>query len=535
MDGNKYTELTELALQLQKITKSFTEEPVIGRGGYGEVYKGLRKNRGVFAVKRLRNVDLLDENQLQDEVSNLKKLNHVNSIRLLGYCYDCHETEKITGVYDEISPFAGRNRFLSFEYMHNGSLQNHLSDESSELDWESRYKIIKGVCEGLKILHGNMWPKITDFGLSRMVGEKQTWTTQSPLGTIGYWSPEYIEKGEASRKADVFSLGVVTIRLLTLGHGGYPNYLTMPTDEFIDQKDWRNKLQKTFATEPLLEIYCGQVAKCIDIALKCMEKNSPWDVEFTVAASAKGGIEIKIGSHVIHVPKYLSVHLPIVQMMVFARSKFADTFACLKSLAPKTILDMVKRLCSSAWTNVCEADWMSARPKSESPKKRRVSGFEAGKNIGRRKEPTENQSQHRASDPDSSRAERGIKAVERKAPAAWVLATGAPQHVTGNRDLLSGFITKHNDVFVHAVDGVPMKVLARGAVVTDAVVLPNVWFVPGLTLNLVSASQLAELDYSIGFGCGQCCISANGKIVGKGHLQEGGLYVLDYLKVPLAI
>jgi hypothetical protein len=84
---------------------------------------------------------------------------------------------------------------------------------------------------------------------------------------------------------------------------------------------------------------------------------------------------------------------------------------------------------------------------------------------------------------------------------------------------------------------VPRKVVARGAVITGAVVLPDVWFVPGLTENLVSVSQLAELDHSIGFGRGECCIrsSPDDKVVGKGRLQRGGHYVLDFLKVPLAI
>ncbi|WVZ49705.1 hypothetical protein U9M48_001037 [Paspalum notatum var. saurae] len=256
--------------------------------------------------------------------------------------------------------------------------------------------------------------------------------------------------------------------------------------------------------------------------------NSPRDVEFTVTASAKGGTEIKIGSNVIHVPKYSSVRHPLVQMVLFACKKFDDSCYCLKSISPKSIYDMAMRLCSSVWTIVCGTDWISASRKSDSPKMGTISEFDTMNYIGWRKEPTENQSHH--SDPDSSRAEHGIKAVGTKTPAAWVVATGAPHHATGDRGLLSGFITKHNDQFVHAADGVPMKVLARGAMVSDAVVLPDVWFVPGLTANLVSVSQLTELDYSVGFGCGECCISAAGKVVGKAHRQDGGLYVLDFLK-----
>ncbi|OEL27127.1 hypothetical protein BAE44_0011854, partial [Dichanthelium oligosanthes] len=140
--------------------------------------------------------------------------------------------------------------------------------------------------------------------------------------------------------------------------------------------------------------------------------------------------------------------------------------------------------------------------------------------------------------PGSCRPGHAIEAVVAKTSATWAVATAAPHHATGNPTLLSGFVTKYDDdQFVHAVDGVPMPVRARGAVVTDAIVIPDVWFVPGLTANLVSVSQLAELDYSVGFGSRECCIrsAAGGTIVGKAHLREGGVYVLDFLKVSLAI
>lgn len=140
--------------------------------------------------------------------------------------------------------------------------------------------------------------------------------------------------------------------------------------------------------------------------------------------------------------------------------------------------------------------------------------------------------------PVSCGVEHGMKAVTTKiTSASWVVATAAPHHATGNRDLLQGFVTEHDDQFVHAVDGVPMPVKARGAVVTDAVVLHDVWFVPGLKSNMVSVSQLAELGYSVGFGCSECCIrsAGDGKIVGKAGLGKDGLYKLDFLKVSLAM
>jgi serine/threonine protein kinase len=80
-------------------------------------------------------------------------------------------------------------------------LYNKFADECEGLDWQTRYKIIKGACEGLKYLHEgleepfyhldlkpgnilldvNMAPKLADFGLSKLVGEEQTRITQSPI------------------------------------------------------------------------------------------------------------------------------------------------------------------------------------------------------------------------------------------------------------------------------------------------------------------------------------------------------------------
>jgi serine/threonine protein kinase len=71
------------------------------------------------------------------------------------------------------------------------------------LDWEARYKIIKGICHGLKYLHTgsegliyhmdlkpsnilldkDMIPKIGDFGLSRLFCSSYTYVTDKCLGT----------------------------------------------------------------------------------------------------------------------------------------------------------------------------------------------------------------------------------------------------------------------------------------------------------------------------------------------------------------
>jgi len=129
------------------------------------------------------------------------RLQHQNIIRLVGYCYEiAHKVMEYNGQY----VYAGaEERALCFEYLQGGSLDKHLSDESSGLGWHTRYKIIKGICEGLHYLHNgskdpiyhldlkpanilldkDMVPKIGDFGLSRLFDSTLTCTTKEIIGT----------------------------------------------------------------------------------------------------------------------------------------------------------------------------------------------------------------------------------------------------------------------------------------------------------------------------------------------------------------
>ena len=75
--------------------------------------------------------------------------------------------------------------------------------------------------------------------------------------------------------------------------------------------------------------------------------------------------------------------------------------------------------------------------------------------------------------------------------ADWFMATCATNHMTGDRTLISNLVPVSNQV-VQAGDGEGMLVCGRGSVNTERVVLPDVWYVPGLTMNLVSVGQLTE-------------------------------------------
>ncbi|CAN6363380.1 unnamed protein product [Urochloa humidicola] len=275
---------------LEDITNRFSEEHKVGKGGYGEVYKGVLQSGEVIAVKKLFQQQGLDDVQFEKEFNNLMRVQHQNIIRLVGYCYETrHKHIEVNGKYHfaEIA-----ERALCFEYLQHGSLTKHLSDESCGLDWDTRYKIIKGICEGLNYLHNgskdnhmyhldlkpenilldeNMKPKIADFGLSRLFGTTQTHITKNYAGTIGYVPPEYIDKRQISKKYDVFSLGIIIIQIMA-GPLGYSKSAEMPSQQFIDlvHENWKNRWQTT-PKHTSLEADSLEVKTCIEMALRCVE------------------------------------------------------------------------------------------------------------------------------------------------------------------------------------------------------------------------------------------------------------------------
>ena len=77
-------------------------------------------------MKMLRDKDPgLDDTRFEDEFHKLRILTHPNIVRLIGYCYETHREY----IEHEGVPVLGEKiyRTLCFEYLHNGSLQNHLS------------------------------------------------------------------------------------------------------------------------------------------------------------------------------------------------------------------------------------------------------------------------------------------------------------------------------------------------------------------------------------------------------------------------
>lgn len=177
---------------LQQITDNFDDSLKIGQGGFGVVYKGFIQS-GCVAVKKLLNSHTIEDGPFYQETSILMSVRHPNIVRFLGYCSNTENTAyKVdgSGIYGEYIYAEIRERLLCFEYISKGGLDKHVTDELRGLEWHTRYRIIKGICEGLRYLHKDksiihrdlkpanillddlMVPKITDFGISKQLVEK---------------------------------------------------------------------------------------------------------------------------------------------------------------------------------------------------------------------------------------------------------------------------------------------------------------------------------------------------------------------------
>ncbi|KAG5223126.1 L-type lectin-domain containing receptor kinase [Salix suchowensis] len=193
---------------LKKATNNFDEKHKLGQGGFGVVYKVLsRQHQG--------------QDDFLSELTVINRLRHKHLVRLLGWC---HKNGMLLLVYD---------------YMPNGSLDNHLFHEDEEntiLGWSLRYKIISGVASALHYLHNEydqtvvhrdlkasnimldseFNARLGDFGLARALeNEKTSYAELEGVpGTLGYIAPECFHTGKATRESDVYGFGAVVLEVV---------------------------------------------------------------------------------------------------------------------------------------------------------------------------------------------------------------------------------------------------------------------------------------------------------------------------------
>ncbi|KAJ4903920.1 Serine/threonine-protein kinase BIK1 [Raphanus sativus] len=215
--------------ELKLATRNFRPDSVVGEGGFGCVFKGwldetsltpTKPGTGlVIAVKKLNQESFQGHREWLTEINYLGELTHPNLVKLVGYCLE-----------DD-------HHLLAYEFMQNGSLENHLFRRGSHLKplpWSLRVKVALDAAKGLAFLHSDPVKviyrdfkasnilldadyngKLSDFGLARdgPMGDLSYVSTRI-MGTYGYAAPEYMSSGRLNARSDVYSFGVVLLEIL---------------------------------------------------------------------------------------------------------------------------------------------------------------------------------------------------------------------------------------------------------------------------------------------------------------------------------
>ncbi|XP_055801536.1 protein NSP-INTERACTING KINASE 2-like [Solanum dulcamara] len=262
--------------ELQSATNNFSSKNILGKGGFGNVYKGCLSDGIIVAVKRLKDGNAVGGNQqFQTEVALISLAVHRNLLRLYGFCMTPTE------------------RLLVYPYMSNGSVASRLKAKPT-LDWGTRKRIALGAARGLLYLHEQCDPKIIhrdvkaanillddyceavvgDFGLAKLLDHRDSHVTTAVRGTVGHIAPEYLSTGQSSDKTDVFGFGILLLELIT-------GQRALEFGKAANQKgamlDWVRKIQQEKKLDMLVdkdmknEYDTIELEEMVQVALLCTQ------------------------------------------------------------------------------------------------------------------------------------------------------------------------------------------------------------------------------------------------------------------------
>uniref|UniRef100_A0A0E0NAA9 Protein kinase domain-containing protein n=1 Tax=Oryza rufipogon TaxID=4529 RepID=A0A0E0NAA9_ORYRU len=206
--------------ELSRVTENFSPSNKIGEGGFGSVYKGKLRNGKLVAVKVLSLESRQGAKEFLNELMAISNVSHENLVKLYGYCVE------------------GNQRILVYNYLENNSLAQTLlgyGHSNIQFNWATRVNICVGIARGLTYLHEvvnphivhrdikasnilldkDLTPKISDFGLAKLLPPDASHVSTRVAGTLGYLAPEYAIRGQVTRKSDVYSFGVLLLEIVS--------------------------------------------------------------------------------------------------------------------------------------------------------------------------------------------------------------------------------------------------------------------------------------------------------------------------------
>lgn len=120
------------------------------------------------------------------------------------------------------------------------------------------------------LLNDDLLPKISDFGISRLLAMDND-HTMSVIGDMSYMDPVYFQTGLLTNKSDVYSFGVVLLELITrkkASHSDKNSLLRNFLDAYTSGKTVTEFVDEEIAAandHELLVNLAGMVAQCLNL------------------------------------------------------------------------------------------------------------------------------------------------------------------------------------------------------------------------------------------------------------------------------
>ncbi|KAM3284911.1 putative LRR receptor-like serine/threonine-protein kinase isoform X1 [Capsicum chacoense] len=290
--------------ELQRATRGFDGNNLLGSGSFGSVYKGTLVDGMMVAVK-VFNVQMEGTFRTFDrECEILRNLRHRNLTKIISSCSNLDF------------------KALILVYMPNGSLDKLLYSRDYSLNIMQRLNIMVDVASALQYLHHgysvpvihcdlkpsnvlldkDMVGHLTDFGIAKLLTKEESVAHTTTFATIGYIAPEYGLEGLISKSIDVYSYGIMLLETYTK---------KKPNDEMftgdLDLKSWvhsslPDKLDEILDSDLLtvdeekLDEKLHYVSSIMELAMNCTAKSPVERMNMTDVVAALEKIKQHLSS-----------------------------------------------------------------------------------------------------------------------------------------------------------------------------------------------------------------------------------------------
>ncbi|KAG8066304.1 hypothetical protein GUJ93_ZPchr0004g38975 [Zizania palustris] len=240
--------------------------------------QGVLRDGTPIAVKVLSSTSRQGVREFLTELTAISDIKHENLVTLVGCCAE------------------GSHRILVYNYLENNSLaQTLLGTRCSGIrfDWKTRVKIAVGVARGIAFLHEeirppiihrdikasnilldkDLTPKISDFGLARLLPPNATHVSTRVAGTLGYLAPEYAIRGQVTKKSDIYSFGVLLLEIVC---GRCNTNTRLPhEDQFLLERTWvhyeQERLDEIIDADLGDDLNVDEACRFLKIGLLCTQ------------------------------------------------------------------------------------------------------------------------------------------------------------------------------------------------------------------------------------------------------------------------